>query len=115
MLDHLVACKILGLVVERPAQEKQVVDDRVGQVADLAVKVDDHGVERVGRGFQTKPLGDLLAVLRDLGEVGVLEIFVELPLAQFVLAAWLGDVGQMGVLGQLVTEAPGDEDLNGLF
>ena len=35
VLDHLLAGEVLGLVVERPAQQQQVVDDRVGQVADL--------------------------------------------------------------------------------
>ena len=48
VLDHLLAGEILGLVVERPAEQHQVVDDRVGQVADFAIEIDDHGIERLG-------------------------------------------------------------------
>ena len=49
VLDHLRARHELGLVVERPAEQHQVVDDRVGQVADLLVEVDDDRVEGLGR------------------------------------------------------------------
>ena len=69
-----VAREELGLVVERPAEQHQVVDDRVGQVADLLVEVDDHRVERLGRDARAHRRGDLRAVLVDLLEVGVLQI-----------------------------------------
>jgi len=42
-------------------------------------------------------LGDFSAMLDQLGEIAVLQIFVELPLAQFVPAARLGHERQMGV------------------
>ena len=56
VLDHLLAREDLGLVVERPAEQQQVVDDRVGQVADLLVEVDDHRVERLGRDLRARSL-----------------------------------------------------------
>ena len=55
-------------------------------------------------GRQTDGGGDGLAVLVDLLEVGVLEILGDLPLAQLVLAARLGDEGHVGVLRQRVAK-----------
>jgi hypothetical protein len=50
-------------------------------------------------------------VLVDLGEVGVLQIGVQLALGQLAFAARLGDVRQVRVLGQRVAQRLGDEDL----
>ena len=58
---------------------------------------------------------DRPAVLDHLGEVAVLQVLVELPLAEFVLAARLGDERQMGVLGHGITERLDDEDLAGVL
>ena len=56
-------------------------------------------------------LGHLAAVLHQGGEIGVLEILVQLPLAELGLAARLGHEGQVGVDRQLVAQRLGDEDL----
>ena len=43
-------------------------------------------------------------MLTDLGEIAILQILVELSLAQLVLAARLGHEGQMGIFGQRIAE-----------
>ena len=48
VFDHLLAREEFGLIVERPAQEHQIVDDRVGQVPNFFVEINDHGVEGFG-------------------------------------------------------------------
>src|SRR5947209_8505354 len=53
------------------------------------------------------------AVLVDGLEVRVLEVPVELALAELVLAARLGDEGDVGVRGRVVAQGLGDEDLPG--
>jgi len=50
-------------------------------------------------------------MFHELREVAILQILVELPLAQLVLAARLGHVGQVGVFRQRIAERLGDEDL----
>ena len=105
--DHLLAGEVLGRVIERPAQHQQVVDDGLGQVADLLVEVDDDRVEGLGRGGKAQSLGDGRAVLVDVFEVFVVEVLLEIALAEFLLAARLGDDGQVGVGGQLVSQRLG--------
>ena len=111
VLDHLLAGKILGLVVERPAEQHQVVDDRVGQIADLAVEIDDHRVERLGSRDVADAGGDLGPVVVEPFEFGVLQVLGDFSLRQLLRAARLGDVGQVGVLGQRIAERLGDENL----
>ncbi len=110
-LDQVFAAEMLRPVVEGPAQQGQVVDDRLGQVAHSLVKIHDHRVEGIALDRQADRRGDLLTVLEQLGEIAVLQVFVELALAQLDLAARLGDERQVGVLGQCVAQALGDEDL----
>ena len=111
VLDHLRARHELGLVVQRPAEQHQVVDDRVGQVADLLVEIDDDRVEGLGRDRQLHRGGDRGAVLVHLGEVRVLQVGVQLALGQLALGAGLGDVGEVGVRGQRDAQRLGDEHL----
>ena len=103
--------KCLGPVVERPAQEGQIVDDRFRQVTHLTVEIDDDRVELLGLGFQADFRGDGESVFDQLREVFVLQVFGEFTLAEFHLAARLRDAREMGVLGQFVAERLGDEDL----
>ena len=110
-LDQLVQREVLPLVVQRPAQQGQVVEQRRGQKTDLLVEIDDHRIEGGGVGRQAQALGDRPAAVQQLREIAVLPIFVELPLAEFVVAARLGHVGQVGVLRQLVAQGLGDEHL----
>ena len=88
---------MLGFVVQRPAQQRQIIDDRLGQVADRPVEIDDYGIEGLGLGGVADRRGDLPAVLDQLGKVAVLQILVQLPLAQLVVAAGLGHEGQVSI------------------
>ena len=94
MLDHLLARKIFGLVVERPAEQHQVVDDRVGQVADLAIEIDDDRIERLGSRNVSDASGDLRAVIVEPLELRVFQVLGDLSLGELLRAARLGDVGQ---------------------
>ena len=49
-LVQLLAAEEFGVVIERPAQQGQVVVDGPGKVADVAVEIDDHRIEGVGFG-----------------------------------------------------------------
>jgi len=52
-------------------------------------------------------------VLVQLGEVPVLQVLLQLALAELVLASRLGDVGQVGELRRVVAQPLRDEDLSG--
>ena len=77
----------------------------------MLVEIDDHRIEGVGLDGVADRLGDLPAVLDQLGEVAVLQILVELPLAQLVPAARLGHERQMGVERPRIAERFENEDL----
>ena len=107
VLDHLRARQELGLVVERPAEQHQVVDDRVGQVADLLVEIDDHRVERLGRGRAgPSPRRSPGRARGPCAKSGFFRYLSSLRLRQLVLAARLGDVRQVGVLRAADSRAP---------
>ena len=111
MLDHLVAREVLGAVVERPAEQQQVVDQRVRPVADVAVELHQHGVEALRDDLLAERGQDAGAVVVHLLELGLRQVLAELPLAQLLAAARRRHVGQVGVAGKLVAEPAGDEDL----
>ncbi len=66
-----------------------------GRKPDYAVEVDDHRVEGLGRDREPQPVGDPAAVLVELGELGVLQILVELALGELDAAPGLGDDRQV--------------------
>ena len=92
-------------------EQQQIVEQSVGEIADLLVEVHDHRVEGLGVGLEPDGVGDRLPVLVELGKLGVLQILVELALAQLALAPRLGDIGEVSIGGVLVTQPLGDEDL----
>ena len=47
--QHLLARKLLGLVVQRPAEQQQIIDERIRQITNLLVEIDNHRIERLGR------------------------------------------------------------------
>jgi hypothetical protein len=109
----IISCRVKSSrdLVQGPAEQDEIVDDRVGEVTDVAVEIHDDGVERIGRHFTTDGVGNGHAVVVELFELRVLQVLGDLPFAELVLAPRLGHVRQMGVLRQLVAEALGDEDL----
>ena len=77
----------------------------------MTVKVDDDRVETVGGRRQPNAVGDLFALLDELGEVAVFEVFVELALAQLRFASRLRDERKVRVLRERIAERLRDEDL----
>ena len=110
-VEEFLQGEVLRFVVERPAEKRDVVVDRLGQIADLTVEVDDDRVETVGGRRQPDAVGDLLALLDELGEVAVFKVFVELALAQLRLAPRLRDERKVRVLRERIAERLRDEDL----
>ena len=100
MLDHLGSRKLLSRIIERPAEQQQIVDDRIGQVTGDAIEVHDDGIERFRRGRVTYLRRDVERVIVKALEVGLLQVLRDLALGQLVLAAGLGDVRQVSELRQ---------------
>ena len=113
MLDHLVTGERLSAVVERPAEQKEVVQQRVRLVSHLAVEVDDNRAEGFWRERQPQRLGDPGTVVVRFLELVVLEILTQLPLAELLGAPGLGHIRQMRVGRQRVAQRRGYEDLSG--
>jgi hypothetical protein len=111
LLDQLLPREMFRLIVQRPTQQRQIIDDRLGQVTDLLVEVGDHWVEGGRTGRMSDRLGYLQAMLHELGEIAVLQVLVELAFAQLRPATRLGHKGQVRVLGQFVAQGLGDENL----
>ena len=113
MLDHLFTRERFGPIIQRPAQEQQVVEDRVGQVAHLPIEVDGHRRKGRRRRIATTRLGNLDAVVIELLEIHMLERLLDLALAQLLGAARLGHIGHVSVVRHVVSKRPSDEDLPG--
>ncbi len=111
-IDHLAASEVLSRVVERPAQQQQVIDDRVRQVTRDAIEIDDDGIERLGRRRMADLGRDVERVVVEPLEVGLLQVLSDLAFAELVLAAGLRDIRQMRELRQPVAQAFEDEDLS---
>ena len=111
MLDHLLPREVLRALVERPAEQQQVVDQRLRTVADVAVELHQHGVEALRNDLLAERGEDAGAVVVDLLEIRLRQVPAELPLAQLLAASRRRHVGQVRVAGKLVAEAVGDEDL----
>ena len=111
MLHHFLSRKILGFVVQRPAQQQEVIDDRIRQIADFAVEIDNHGIERLGRRHVADAGRDLRALVVHPLEFQVLQVLRDLSLGELLRAAGLGHIRQVSVFRQRVAERLGNENL----
>src|SRR5262249_35035245 len=103
--------KEFRLVVERPAEQDQVIQQGVWQVADFAVELDDDGIKRLGGCDVADLRRDSCPMLIHFLYITVLEILRDLSLADIVLAAGLGNERVVGVLRQRIAESLRDENL----
>src|ERR1043166_6151924 len=102
-LDHLLLTEELRPVIQRPAEQDEVVKEGDWHVADLRIEVHKNRIERLSRNRQAQGMRDVFSMFIELPEGVVLEVGADSALAQFILTAWLGDKRHMRVLRQWIT------------
>ena len=113
MLDHLLAREVLAAIIQRPSQQQQVIDQGLGQKADLAIEIDQDRIERVDVHRLPEPLHDGLPLVEEPREIAVLQVFLQLALAELGAAARFGHIGQVSETRQVVAQGLRNENLSG--